>query len=232
MASRKKTTKDHKDVEEGKSGAVRTKGAPSVASFLSKISTPRGQAGAASPAKGLLGGVTREDLQKVGRLGPDGMPSGEGEAPMPPPVVDNDDGIAISIGMVGGDGGDGGIGGNGGNGGNGGGARKAERVRLRHKVSVRGVFSGDFGAAGDMPQTRDLSVGGVFVETADLLEVGDPVVLSFPQPEGKQLVVNGRVRWVTPFGTVSDPTPGMGIEFVGVDPQKRERIFAVLAHGR
>ena len=151
------------------------------------------------------------------------MPSSEGDARMPPPVVDNDDGIAISIGMVGG---------GGGVGGDGGGARKAERVRLRHKVSVRGVFSGDVGAAGDMPQTRDLSVGGVFVETADLLEVGDPVVLTFPQPEGKQLVVNGRVRWVTPFGTVSDPTPGMGIEFVGVDPQKRERIFAVLAHGR
>jgi hypothetical protein len=219
MASRKKTAKDHKDGDEGRTGAVRTKGAPSVASFLSKISTPRGQAGAASPAKGLLGGVTREDLQKVGRLGPDGMPSGEGEAPLPPPVVDNDGGIAISIGVVAG-------------GGDGGGARKAERVRLRHSVAVRGVFSGDVGAAGDLPQTRDLSVGGVFVETADLLEVGDPVVLSFPQPEGKQLVVNGRVRWVTPFGTVSDPTPGMGIEFVGLDAQKRERIFAVLAHGR
>ena len=215
MASRKKTTKDHRDVEEVKSGAARAKGAPSVASFLSRISTPRGQAGAASPAKGLLGGVTREDLQKVGRLGPDGIPSGDADEPMPPPVVDNDGAIAISLGVVAG-----------------GGARKAERVRLRHTVAVRGVFAGNVGAAGDMPQTRDLSVGGVFVETADLLEVGDPVVLSFPQPEGKQLVVNGRVRWVTPFGTVSDPTPGMGIEFVGLDPQKRERIFAVLAHGR
>ena len=36
------------------------KGTPSVASFLSKISTPKGQGGAASPAKGLLGGVTRD----------------------------------------------------------------------------------------------------------------------------------------------------------------------------
>jgi hypothetical protein len=30
---------------------------------------------------------------------------------------------------------------------------------------------------------------------------------------------------------VSDPTPGMGIEFVGVDAQKRDRILAVLGRG-
>jgi hypothetical protein len=219
MASRKNPAKETaKDGEATKAGAAKSKGAPSVASFLSKISTPRGQAGAASPAKGLLGGVTREDLQRAGRLGPDGVASADGDALMPPPLTDpGDDGIAISVEMTSGEGG---------------GARKAARVPTRHTVAVRGVFSGDVVADGGAPQTRDLSAGGVFVETADLLEVGDPVVLSFPQPDGKHVVVNGRVRWVTPFGTVSDPTPGMGIEFVGVDAQKRERILAVLSRGR
>lgn len=215
MASRKNPAKDG---EATKPAATKSKGAPSVASFLSKISTPRGQAGAASPAKGLLGGVTREDLQKAGRLGPDGVASADGDALMPPPMTDpGDDGIAISIEMTSGEGG---------------GARKAARVPTRHTVAVRGVFSGDVVADGGAPKTRDLSAGGVFVEAADLLEVGDPVVLSFPQTDGKHLVVNGRVRWVTPFGTVNDPTPGMGIEFVGVDAQKRERILAVLSCGR
>jgi hypothetical protein len=214
MASRKDTAKDG---EAKKAAGSKSKGSPTVASFLSKISTPRGQAGAASPAKGLLGGVTREDLQKAGRLGPDGVASADGDAIMPPPLTDpGDDGISISIEMTSGEGG---------------GARKAARVPTRHTVAVRGVFSGDVVADGGAPRTRDLSAGGVFVETADLLEVGDPVVLSFPHADGKHLVVNGRVRWVTPFGTVSDPTPGMGIEFVGVDAQKRDRILAVLGRG-
>jgi uncharacterized protein (TIGR02266 family) len=128
----------------------------------------------------------------------------------------SDDGFALSIELQSGEGA-------------GGSGRKAARVAVKHQVGVRGVFAGNVAGADGEPTTRDLSAGGVFVETADLLEVGDPVVLSFPLPDGKRLVVNGRVRWVTPFGNVADPTPGMGIEFVGVDQGKRDKIDAVLA---
>jgi len=208
--------------KEGGSSSSSKKGAPSVASFLSKISTPKGQGGSSSPAKGLLGGITRDDLAAVGRLD---AASGDGDALAMPPPTDprarpavSDDGLALSIELA--------------ESGEGGGGRRQARSAASHTVGVRGVFSdqgsGDVYAEGGSPRTKDVSHGGVFVETAHLLEVGDPVVLSFPTADGKRLVVNGRVRWVTPFGNVKDPTPGMGIEFVGLDKAKRDRLQRVL----
>jgi hypothetical protein len=216
-----------KDVEaRGPAG----KKAPSVTNFLAKISTPKGQGGAHSPAKGLLGGITREDLAAVGRLQSQEDGAVALAAPLAAtaaPVVSLDDAAGAVLetsariemtlptleggpttGLTTQSG------------------RRQERIAWSSVVDVRGVFSGNL--EGD-PRTRDMSQGGVFVQTAHLLDVGDPVVLSFPLDDGKRLVVNGRVRWVTPFGRVDDPTPGMGIEFVGVDPQRRERISALLA---
>lgn len=195
--------------------AATKKATPSVASFLSKISTPKGQAGAVSPAKGLLGDITREDLAAVGRAGFHNPPPTQ-TATVPMTVeLRSGEGLAVT-----------------GNGGGGADHRKGERVAVVHTVDVRGVFTGTVSAADGAPKTRDLSAGGVFVETAHLLEIGDPVVLSFPLDDGKRLIVNGRVRWVTPFGRIDDPVPGMGIEFVGVDPHKLERLEAVLAGKR
>jgi hypothetical protein len=216
MASKKDKSAAAADVDDkvAKASSGAKKGSPTVASFLSKISTPRGQGSAASPAKGLLGGVTRDDLRNVGRF-EDGHHGGEHNTPG---TVDGDgdhDGLAVAIKAHDGER-------------QGGSGRKTARIRIKHHVGVRGVFAGDVGGT-DEPTTRDLSAGGVFVETANLLEVGDPVVLSFPLADGQRLVVNGRVRWVTPFGNVADPTPGMGIEFVGVDQGKRDKIEAVLA---
>jgi hypothetical protein len=216
MASKKDKSAAAADVDDkvAKASSGAKKGSPTVASFLSKISTPRGQGSAASPAKGLLGGVTRDDLRNVGRF-EDGHHGGEHNTPG---TVDGDgdhNGLAVAIKAHDGER-------------QGGSGRKTARIRIKHHVGVRGVFAGDVGGT-DEPTTRDLSAGGVFVETANLLEVGDPVVLSFPLADGQRLVVNGRVRWVTPFGNVADPTPGMGIEFVGVDQGKRDKIEAVLA---
>jgi Tfp pilus assembly protein PilZ len=112
--------------------------------------------------------------------------------------------------------------------------RRQTRVRWGGTVEVRGVFSGALhggtsGAGGSTSlPVKDVSLGGVFVESAHLFEIGDPVVLSFPVDGGKRLVVNGRVRWVTPFGRLDDPTPGMGIEFVGLDTPRRDRLEALL----
>jgi len=209
-----------------------SKKAPSVTNFLSKISTPKGQGGAHSPAKGLLGGITREDLAAVGRLqseddGAVALAAAPAPVVLAAPVVALDDAAgavletsariemtlptlegAPTTGLTTQSG------------------RRQERIPWSSVVDVRGVFSGNL--EGD-PRTRDVSPGGVFIETAHLLDVGDPVVLSFPLEDGKRLVVNGRVRWVTPFGRVDDPTPGMGVEFVGIDPQRRDRISDLLA---
>lgn len=103
--------------------------------------------------------------------------------------------------------------------------RKTDRVPYRATVDIRGVFAGPVLG---QPRTQNVSSGGVFVESAHLLDVGDPVVLSFGGEQSSRLVVTGRVRWVTPFGGVSDPVAGMGIEFVGLDAPKREKLDALL----
>ena len=212
--SKKDDKKEEASVKSAKKG-----GTPSVASFLSKISTPRGQAGSASPAKGLLGDITRDDIAGIGRDGHNPPPSDdvvvrEVSDAVPVAVAPATMSIELSSQPLSAD------------------NRKGDRIAAVHTVDVRGVFTGPVLAADGPPRTRDVSSGGVFVETAHLLEVGDPVVLSFPQADGKRLVVNGRVRWVTPFGRVEDPVPGMGIEFVGLDPHKLERLEVVLRSAR
>ena len=194
---------------EAKSGG---KKAPSVTTFLSKISTPKGAAGNSnSPAKDLLGGVTRGDLAAVDRGGALEQAAVAGVVvvqPLPGPNV------AIELNAEAG------------------GGRKLERLAWQGVVDVRGVFAGPIGGADGATRASNVSSGGVFVETAHLLEVDDPVVLSFPGDDGKRVVISGRVRWVTPFGRVDDPTPGMGIEFVGVDKTKRDKIDALLSRAR
>lgn len=220
MARKKEEPKD------APKDAKAKKGTPSVTSFLSKISTPksaRPDGTTSSPAKDLLGGVTRADVDAVDR-GEEGALMGSGSLAVERTedlkieLMSEETGVAVS-GL---------------------GARKLERVPWQGTVDVRGVFAGpvagDLINGGGAPKASNVSSGGVFVETAHLLEVGDPVVLSFPtDPTGQggaRLVVSGRVRWVTPFGRVDDPTPGMGIEFVGVDKTKRDKIDALLSRAR
>jgi hypothetical protein len=103
-------------------------------------------------------------------------------------------------------------------------ARRAERVSVEEKVEIRGAF----GSEGMDHTVRDASLHGVFVETAYLLEVGDPVSLSFPLEDGGRLKVSGRVRWVTPFGGLKDARPGMGIELVALAPSARDTLSSLL----
>jgi hypothetical protein len=102
--------------------------------------------------------------------------------------------------------------------------RRSERVHLDEKVEIRGVFGG---GAGDLT-VRDASLHGVFVETAYLLEVGDPVSIMFPVEGGGRLTVSGRVRWVTPFGSLRDARPGMGIELTTLGASARDALGALL----
>lgn len=102
--------------------------------------------------------------------------------------------------------------------------RRSERVHLDEKVEIRGVFGG---GAGDLT-VRDASLHGVFVETAYLLEVGDPVSIMFPVDGGGRLTVSGRVRWVTPFGSLREARPGMGIELTTLGASARDALGALL----
>lgn len=60
--------------------------------------------------------------------------------------------------------------------------------------------------------TMDLSSGGVFVATYDLLPVGTSVNLEFDLPTGRRVKVDGEVKWLRKSST-ADLIPGMGVAF-------------------
>lgn len=103
-------------------------------------------------------------------------------------------------------------------------ARRAQRISVDGRVELRGFFA--HGAREE--RVVDASPYGVFVETAAVLEVGDPIVLSLALGETKRLRVSGRVRWVTPFGRLDDARPGMGIELVGLSAEAGRELHAQL----
>jgi type IV pilus assembly protein PilZ len=102
-------------------------------------------------------------------------------------------------------------------------ANKRDGDRLEHPVLVayRSVdrFLSDFGT--------NISRGGVFVNTAQPLAVGTPVRLLVSLPDQDvPIEVSGRVLRVQ---EASSGTPGMGIEFVDLAPEVRERIDGFVA---
>lgn len=177
---------------------------PSVTSFLSRITgQPKSITTAGVTVQSLLGDVTREDLRRAGRVG---VETPVGDAPLPTtdaPAVRVEVSVPPTAASS---------------------ERREKRVRARMPVEIRGVFH----PPGAPPIASNLSVGGVFVETASPLDVGDPVVISFPADGEGAFSVNGRVRWVTPFGRLDDARPGMGIEFIGLDSFKKARLKDLL----
>ena len=75
----------------------------------------------------------------------------------------------------------------------------------------------------------NISKGGLFVNTRSPLDVGSEVKLILSLPDGNSSFdLLGRVSWVNPPGTSGGPgaAPGMGIEFLDVDAEKKARLEA------
>lgn len=64
--------------------------------------------------------------------------------------------------------------------------------------------------------SSDVSDGGLFVATYDVLPVGTELMVSFVLPEGHQITVTGRVSWIRDAGPDGETRPGMGIAFDGL----------------
>lgn len=177
---------------------------PSVTAFLSRITgRPTSITTAGRTVQSLLGEVVVDDLRRAGRGVVEPPPSCEPVPTEPVPRVRAEISTPPIAAVP---------------------ERREVRRRTRMPVEIRGVFH----PPGAPPIAADLSVGGVFVETGSPLDVGDPVVVGFPTGGEGAFSVNGRVRWVTPFGRLDDARPGMGIEFVGVDSFKRARLKELL----
>jgi type IV pilus assembly protein PilZ len=71
----------------------------------------------------------------------------------------------------------------------------------------------------------NISEMGIFVRTTDPLKVGTKLRLCFAPPGGDAFTLEGAVAWVNRLRADGDnPNPGMGVRFVGLQLEDRERI--------
>jgi len=98
-------------------------------------------------------------------------------------------------------------------------ARRANRLQHELLVAYRSMdgFITDWAV--------NISRGGMFINTRNPLAVGTTVRLIISLPDTAfPFDLTGRVTRVAEFNNPSNQVPGMGIEFVGVDDEKRARI--------
>jgi len=88
----------------------------------------------------------------------------------------------------------------------------SRRIQQRYdvRISVDFVYDGKEYQA----QSRNMSVGGVFIETAAPLPYGSTVQVSFRVPAIKEPIeIESQVRWVEKDGGI---TQGVGLQFQGL----------------
>jgi uncharacterized protein (TIGR02266 family) len=97
--------------------------------------------------------------------------------------------------------------------------RRVPRVPLQTEVTIEGHSNFYTGF------TQDISTGGLFVCTKQLLPVGTKIDLVFRLPDGKRIAVKGEVRWVRDIAfSSSEALPGMGIQFENLRPEDLEAV--------
>jgi len=75
----------------------------------------------------------------------------------------------------------------------------------------------------------NISEMGIFVRSLDPLALGTRLVLSFAPPGHEVFRVAGEVAWINPVRKDGDnPNPGMGIRFIDLTPEDRERLVEVV----
>ena len=79
----------------------------------------------------------------------------------------------------------------------------------------------------------DISATGIFVRTVTPEPPGTHLNLRFPAPglQGNDLIeCEGEVIWINPYrpGTPDNLHPGMGIRFVGIDDELRDRLLELI----
>ncbi|MFW5878473.1 MAG: TIGR02266 family protein [Myxococcota bacterium] len=72
---------------------------------------------------------------------------------------------------------------------------------------------------------QNVSAGGLFVATFDLLPVGSEVDLCFSLPSERRISTRAVVKWIRDSNALTpDVWPGMGLQFQGLDPSASEAI--------
>jgi len=76
----------------------------------------------------------------------------------------------------------------------------------------------------------DISATGIFVRTTSPEQPGTHLNLRFAAPESPQIECEGEVIWINPYrpGAPDNLHPGMGIRFVGIDDELRDRLLELI----
>jgi len=76
----------------------------------------------------------------------------------------------------------------------------------------------------------DISATGIFVRTTTPEAPGTHLNLRFSSEGSEQLEIEGEVIWVNPYrpGAPDNLHPGMGIRFVSLDNELRDRLLALI----
>jgi type IV pilus assembly protein PilZ len=75
----------------------------------------------------------------------------------------------------------------------------------------------------------NISEMGIFVRTEDPLPVGARLRMRFPVDGAEPLVLRGEVAWVNAYRAGGENlNPGMGVRFVDLTPERRERVVALV----
>jgi type IV pilus assembly protein PilZ len=75
----------------------------------------------------------------------------------------------------------------------------------------------------------NISEMGIFVRTIDPLKIGTRLRLAFAPPGAEPFKLEGVVAWINRVRPDGDnPNPGMGVRFVNLQPEERERLVAVI----
>ena len=76
----------------------------------------------------------------------------------------------------------------------------------------------------------DISATGIFIRTTTPEAPGTQLNLRFSSENSGAIEVEGEVIWVNPYrpGTPDNLHPGMGIRFVNLDNELRDRLFELI----
>jgi uncharacterized protein (TIGR02266 family) len=76
----------------------------------------------------------------------------------------------------------------------------------------------------------DISATGIFVRTTTPEQPGTRLQLQLSAEDAESVEVEGEVIWVNPYrpGTPDNLHPGMGIRFVKLDSEVRDRLFELI----
>jgi Tfp pilus assembly protein PilZ len=109
----------------------------------------------------------------------------------------------------------------------GGGANKRQHERRSVELPITVSDAANRVVAIIQFSTQDLSIGGAFVRSHLLFEIGEVLGLQFTLPDGRSIRASGKVVRVS-RDTGDDVVPGMGIQFVDLPDGDREALHKLV----